>query len=261
MKKGMLIVMIILLIFATLFSLMFGGDILLSMPWNKQKAADVAGEYLKKNYQRDMQYIKTNYPPINFYNRPYTVFFSPVDIPDLVFQVKINKAFELPEKQPVSNNSEFYFSPDNYYLTYFEYNINKPLQKHADEMQDTEIRIASSTNDGFGNFKTPYIFNEQMAAEEMEKYLEYVFYISIDRILDKSSEGEEALRMLQMIEFIKNNDNTPERILFWYKTGKDEKHKVVTDLKTWPELYIEFVEWQKFVTVEQIVDEIDRQWE
>jgi len=59
---------------------------------------------------------------------------------------------------------------------------------------------------------------------------------------------------------IKNNDNTPERILFWYKTGKSKKKEIYTEYKTWAEYYVEFKDWSDITTVEQVIDEIDRQW-
>ena len=252
----MIVFAIIIVVVAALGFLIFGGDVLLSMPWNKQKAANAAQEYLAENYQREMRYIRTNYPALNFYARPYTVFFSPADTPDQVFQVMVDKSFRVFEKRTVPNNPELYFSQDSYYLTYFEYNINKPLQRFADEIWGMDVQISSSTNDGFGNFRTPYIFNEQMTAEEMEPYLKYTLFISIDKILDKPSEGEEALRTLQMIECIKTNGNTPERVLFRYKTGKDERGRATDSTIR----YIEFKNWQEITRVEEIEKIMDEQW-
>lgn len=252
----MIIFVIIILVFVALFVYMFGGDIILSMPWNKQKAADAAQEYLAKTYQREMQHISTNYPPFNPFGRDYTVFFSPVDIPDLHFQVMVNRAFIVYEKQPVPDNPELYFSPDSYYLSYFEYYIEQPLQKFADDIWGTDVRVFASTVDGFGNYRTPYIFNEQMTAREMEPYLKYDIYISNSRTLDNSLKAEEAMKMLQLIEFIKENANTPEEVNFGYIINKEENDSKTSDSKSW----IWFKNWAEITSVEEIENAMDERW-
>ena len=87
MKKKMLI---IILVFIVLFLLLFGRGILMATPWNKQKAADIAKEYLIQNYQQEMQYVKTERPPINIYSQPYTVYFSPINDLSIVFEVSVS---------------------------------------------------------------------------------------------------------------------------------------------------------------------------
>ena len=258
-KKNMLIAPIVIICFIGLFLLLFGHYISLRMPWNEKKAIDIAKEYLAENYQQEMKYLSIRIPIVE--PMIYHVYFSPVDIPDLIFEVQVYPNFELPETRPVPNKPDLYFSPDNYYLTLFKYNVNMPLKKFTKEIWEAGVSVGSSTSDGSNSLITPYVFREQMPVKEMEKYIDYFFMISIDKILNDSSKTEESQKMLKVIEFIKDNGSTPKTILFWYKTGKKERDKrSVIDTENWTKFYIKFEDWSEITTIEQIIDEIDRQW-
>ena len=231
------------------------------MPWNKQKAADIAKDYLEENYTQEMEYIKVEYPLINWFALPYTVYFSPVNNADLVFEVAVpSSSGRL--KREYDESKDYYYSPDNYLLVYFKYWARIPIRNFASDIWGVDANAYAGTRglDFNGGFKIPIGLEEDMAVDEMLNYLDYVASISTGELLDKSSMLEEAERILEMIEFIKEREELPTEVLFWYRTGKDEGDRVYNDSATWPEFYIGFKDLFEVTSIDSVIEAMESQW-
>lgn len=222
----------------------------------KEKAVQIAQRYLSQKYEQKMLYSNVNY----FWIDPtgYHVIFTPSNNPELYFEVIVQNNLTIAKGLQEFGNST---CPDNYYLRYFEYYTSRQMNKDIQNIwgENAQINVIADDSDIYSH-SVPFEINEHMTAKEMETFLKYDFYITTNLLLDSGSKITEAKRMFKLIKVVQKSSYKPTEILFWYKTGKDEKKDDLTDSKTWPEMYIEFGDWSSITTVDQVIAEMDAQY-
>jgi hypothetical protein len=226
------------------------------LSYGEKAAAQLAKDYLAQKYEQEMQFhyaVFSLADPIC-----YHVVFTPANNPELYFDVIVDDDLTLDEW---ITKPGYTSSSDDYYLAYFRFHTSREIEKIAQSIWDESASATAPVDDrGAYPYSVPFGFNEGMSAEEMEPFLDYDYYIITNRLLDSESKQKEAQRMLNMIELVQASKYKPEKILFWYKTGKDENEGEQADSKTWAEMYIEFINWPEISSIEEVLQAMDEQW-
>ncbi len=223
----------------------------------EKKAIRLSQDYLSQKYTQEMQYLNVKFSWID--PAIYHVSFSPVNMPELVFEVLISQDLTSPREW--TNPDGSHFAPDNYYLKYFSLDTRKSFQTHVQQIWGTNTGIVVPVvNLGLYAVKIPLELNEQMKPEDMEPFLDYDFYVTPNQLLDDSSKAEEAQKIFEMIQIVQASGYKPNRILFWYQTGNKKKNEKYTDSKTWAERDISFEDWNEISSVEQIEKRMNETW-
>lgn len=223
---------------------------------NEKMAVRLAQEYLAQKYEQEMQFYHVRFSWID--PSLYQVTFTPADNPNLYFQVIVQQNLTIAE-----GLQEFGYStyPDNYYLNYFTFHTSRAIEKDVQNIWDESASVhVSIDSPALYSYRMPTEFNEHMSAEEMAPFLNYDYHITLNRLLDSRFKTEEAEKILQTISVFQISQYDPREILFWYQTGKNAKQKVLTDSKTWPEMYIKFENWSEISTIDEVVQAMDEQW-
>jgi len=215
----------------------------------ENKLIRVAKDYLSQNYSQEMKYVRVDY---NWFVDPalHSVFFSPEGTSDLIFRVRISQGFNIRE---IRNNRR----PDNYYLKYFEYSLEKNFENDVNEMwgRETSVRVMISNQWPFGSypngFDVPYGFDINLPLPDMAKLFGHYFIVVL---IDENSRNieskiDEASRMLKFIQTVQESGYQPESVCFKYlpKKSKDNKEQ----------MSITFENWVDIITVGQVLEQME----
>jgi hypothetical protein len=214
---------------------------------SKRKAVYLAEEYLKQKYIREMKYLFVNSGGID--TAVYSVFFSPIDDPELRFQVQISKK---DPSLPIERENEYgYFVHDNFLLQYFSLGTKRFFTPKIQEIWDanTSVFVVVKRDLPLSLFKVPIELNEQMETKEMETYLNYEIFIRIDLLYLDIIKEIEAENIFKIFRIINNAGYRPDTILFSYKADSEgDKHQRII-----------FKNWIEYLTVSQIMDVIEQE--
>jgi hypothetical protein len=209
-------------------------------------AAKVAEDYLRQKYTCEMRYLATR---ISWEPSLYRVYFSPVDDPELVVCVVVDR--DLSISMGRTNIYGSHFEPDNYLLQLFSLDTKRFFSAKIQEIWDVNTRVHATTGSTPPSFEVPAELNEQMTSKEMEPYLEYDIYISIDLFVTEVIKEKEAANILKSFRIIKDAGYKPNEILFWYKTTKEDREI--------EERSIRFENWTALLLPSQVIDVIERE--
>jgi hypothetical protein len=221
----------------------------------EQKAIQLAQEYLAQKYEQEMQYQSVRYSWVD--PGLYHVYFTSTDT-GVNFEVEMwPKALDLP-KGTVDYDG---YLGDTYFSSFFCQKTAEYVLPNIKNIWGENAYISVVLHSGH-SYPSEDIssLSENMTEKEMERFYTYEFSITSNCLLDGESKTEESQRVLSIIETIRKLDYSPVEIRIWYKTGKDEKEKVLTDSKTWTEMYISFDNWEEIISIEEIVNAMNEQW-
>lgn len=212
----------------------------------ENKAIQLAQEYVSSKYKEKMNYLDVRFSWID--PSLYHVYFSPEQIPELVFEVLISNDLKTPTD--MVNSYGDYFSADNYYLAYFELTMEKFFQLKIQDIYNSEAYIQVSVpNNALYSFSAPGNLNDKMSLSQMADAIdEYIFRIKTNTELREENKYYEAQKMLEIIFAIKNSGYKPEHIVFWYNEA---------DSNSTSHISIKLRDLESIDTLEQIIDIID----
>jgi hypothetical protein len=208
-------------------------------------AKKLAEDYIQKKYTRKMKYVSVNSTGPFIDLSYYSVFFSPLDEPEIIFEVII--PWDLTE--PTERTNKYgYFVPDNYLLRLFSFDAKKMLDEKIQNIWGsvkTSVYVPVKDSRGY-SFQVPIEINEQMEPKDMEPYLKYDFFINVDLLFSGLLIEKEAVSILDAFLIIKKAGYKPNEIIFWYKTDSNEKKMV------------EFENWFEISTVSPIIESMTK---
>ena len=207
----------------------------------EKKAIQLAQNYLAQKYTQEMRFLNVRLP-LTLDGAYYHVYFSPINNPDLIFEVG------------VWPNLTLLISTDDYYLRFVSLNIEKAFQNDVHKVWDVSADIYIYANYSIRySYEIPIELNEQMDAVEIAPFLDYEFGIDTNRSLENDSKGEEAQKMFELIQIVQASNYTPTEIYFRYQT---EGIKEGTNVKK----SIQFENWAQISSIEEIEKIMDEQW-
>lgn len=212
----------------------------------EKKAIQVAQGYLLQKYEQEMQYLSIRFSWID--PALYHVYFSPIDNPDLVFEVIVQQDIRLKES---SSRGKYDFMPDNYNIAYFEFKMEQVFLNDVNRIwADHAVIRALYPNPALYAFGIPHGFNEKMTLKEMAiLFDDYLFIVSLDTILDNESKTREASRIFDFIQTVQEDGYKPNTIAFWYNFPKGMRTKS-------GRIKVDFDNWQDISTVHQVLEQM-----
>lgn len=187
-----------------------------------RKAVSIAEDYLSKKYEKEMKNVSVRYSFID----PclYHVYFSPEDNPELTFEVLVQN--DLSIANIAGEFGEETGSADNYYIKYFEHELEQELKKEAGEILDenTKITVLHSSS-GMYSFFIPDGLNENVSLKDMLEIVDGRYYIYVEfpeeDVVDINSE-KFASAGLEFLEMVKSKYNPLNIFIqFWIDGEKD----------------------------------------
>ena len=246
-------------IFAIVFSLVFTGcSELKGIIPDKNKAKELALEYVARTYEQEMCFVRVEY----IFGEPtlYYVYFSPENNPDLIFKVMVQKDLTIsPEK---TNKYGNYFRPDNYYIANFEYLMEKEFSSDIQTIwvDGAEI-IGRVPNNAVYAFRMPKELSDELALLQMDGLIEeYLLIIDTKHFLkdEETEKQDEAERILEFINSVKASGYSPQRIVFWYDIPKIEQYGIPSYSFTKAGSgKVSFEDWKDIETTERIAHDIN----
>jgi hypothetical protein len=199
------------------------------LTFKENKAVQIAQEYLNQKYEQEMQYQNVRFPWID--PSLYHVRFSPVNNPEIIFEVLVQLDLSLTEKDNKHGN----FIPDNYYVKYFEYCMEKYLVADVKHLWGDNATIkVLDVNIGSAAFSVSPKINDEMTLMEMEPLIDdYWIYIRTNDTLVEELLEPIANRILEFIQIVKDNGFEPETLNFWSDGSESEMDML---LKNWDEI-------------------------
>lgn len=225
-KKFIIVFVLIIVIMLTTISI-----------FNYSRAYIVAKNYLLQKYSQDIKFISIRYSWIE--PSLYYVYFSPKDNPRLVFSVMVQQNFTASDK----TNEYGYFSADNYYITFFEYQMkNFYLDKIINLWGEKINLIIRVPNSALYAFKMPSELNNAISLNDMEHLIEeYLIILDTKQGIDKDIKFDEAYKIFEFIQTVQESGYDPKRIVFWY------------NVKNRGSMSVSYDDWREINSMEQIL--------
>lgn len=213
---------------------------------NKQKAVKLAQKYVLQKYTQKMQYSSVRFSWVE--PSLFHVVFSPINNPELFFEVLVQPNMSLNERVNEREN----FMPDNYYLKLVEFQLQEQLDPIFEEIWGPDGIISVHVDDPgiYGAYKVPVELNEQMTAHDMASFFNYTIYISPNCILDSQSRNGEANRVFELFQSVNRKNLCPDKIIIGYLKSKDNG---IGESKN----YTEFKNWENIVNAEEVKHVMD----
>lgn len=217
----------------------------------EKKAVQLAQDYLAEKYKQEMNYESVRYSWVD--PAIYLVTFSPANNPELSFEVYVqNNLTILPEG--TKEFGRYYSSPDNYYFAYFYWEMKNRFQDDVKQIwsEDTSFMVLAM-NQGLYGFSIPAALNDQLSLDEMAGLIdEYYFYVKTNQIIDENTKQNEAPKILDFIQIIRESRYKPNRLVLYYNTSNSSKG-------TAERINISFDNWSEIITVDQVIENINTQ--
>ncbi len=213
---------------AVFFSVSFYGHL------KCRKAVSIAEDYLSEKYEKEMKNVSVRYSFID----PclYHVYFVPEENPELTFKVLVQN--DLSIASIAGEFGEKTGSADNYYINYFEHELEKALEKETGELlgENTKITVLHSSV-GMYSFFIPDGVNENVPLEDMLKIMDGRYYIYVEfpeeDVIDINSEKFASVG-LEFLEVVKSKYNPLNVFIQFWIDG--EKERVGTMFDNWKEI-------------------------
>jgi hypothetical protein len=194
----------------------------ISLLSKENKAIELATEYLNSKYEREMRYESIRFSWID--PALYHVRFSLVENSDLIFEVLVQQDITI--QDGVHENS----SADNYYIKYFEYQMEDFLSDDIKRLWGNEADVqVLQMNNSLYSFLMPFELNDTMSLNEMKALLNnYWIYIETkETISDKRSINESAYLIYQFIQAIRNYEFAPKTISYKYFDADKKTNSII----------------------------------
>ena len=224
----------------------------------KQKAVELAKEYLAQKYEQDMVYSNVWLSPID--PGQYHVYFV-AEKTGVKFEV-IMWPSALDTQLGLINFEEDLW--DNYKSSFFREKTSESLTPSIKGIWGETAYITVHLSSARSNKNTgSEIITEHMTVREMEPFYHYDVFITTNRQLNTEVKEEESLRILDLLKAIKEQNCWPVRILIWYQTEKkgdeNEKYIVFSDGES-PFQSRKLENWLEIDDVERIKEVMEEQW-
>lgn len=224
-KKVRNIFIIVLITFLVIFLI---GLILIyypAFPHNKNKAREIAVEYVDEKFEQQMSCLGVN---VSIWETVmYSVYFSPKNDPDLIFEVMLSQDFELPDH------------PDNYILKYYEKEMKQRLEPVVASIWP-EASILLVDDQPLLGFRIDDGLDENSTFEDIQEKVSYALWVNMNTDMKTSEVQTEAARIYELIKKIQEEEYTFEEISFFYN---DER--------------IEFSNWKEIKGISEVEEKLD----
>lgn len=211
MKKVIFAIIIVLAIFIT-------GTILIyypAFPHNKNKAKEIAMEYVNKNFEQEMECLAVNVSV--WENVLYSVYFSPVNSPDIVFEVMISDKFELPDH------------PDNYVMKRFEKEMYGRLEPLVKSLWGTEGKTLLISSQPLFGFRIEEGLDENSTFDDIQGKLDYSLSVTINENVNDPEWQTEFVKIYDFINAMQKERYMFEEVIFYYNDK-------AVELKNWQDI-------------------------
>ena len=226
----------------------------------EQIAISAAKEYLDERFYQEMRFLSSGRNFINVHL--YHVRFSPVDNPELIFEVIVggNDLMVRPAR-PAPDGS--LFVPDSYYLEYFALKMRDHFKNDILKVWDNEAVLSvSARQTPVVSFKAPVDFDSLQPIEDtLEEMLSvvdlYIFFIEVDtRLSDLSDEDiklREANRIFDFIQIVRESGFEPTGIVIRFAPrSANNARRSISFGSPFQEGWL-----QEITTVEQVLEELE----
>ena len=214
---------------------------LLSSLYKKNRAVDIAQEYLEQKYGQKMQYLFV-YHQAWFYPQYYRVRFASVDIPEVTFSVCVQENMSIPDEFRDFENGSL--SADNYQIGVFEYYMEQQLAEDTKQIwgNSASIVVLDSYNMDGAFFTISPKLHLGMSLAEMEPLINnYWIYVETQQTLREEKLDQIAGQIIEFQQFIKESGFRPETIYFCFpEANKSER-------------CISFEDWEETFSINQII--------
>lgn len=215
-----------------------------SLAKKEKQAIHVAQLYLEEKYIQEMKYERIRFSWID--PAIYHVYFSPIENSDLNFEVIVQLNLTLCEARIVN---DIQYMADNYDIVCFEQQMANHFSYSTKEIWGNDASIfVRAPNTALYAFAVPVGLNDQLPLKDMEILIkEYLLHISTETLLKKNNVQDEAEKILNYIEAVKNSGYEPDRLVFRYI-----KPKTITDSRGLKIIGIS--NWKDIETVDQVAE-------
>ena len=257
MSNGMKLLIwsvVVMTVAAVAGAVLLGFHISAKLNAKKMQAVQIAKDYLSRQYEQEMQYMSVRYSSGLVGPELYRVYFSPINNPDLVVEVRVFADLSITEPRSYrhqEHDSGNYITrdsrQDNYYIVLFQWLAAEYYSNDVKNIWGDNTIIDTSTNNlhGGGSFNMPHGLNDNMSFSEMvELGATFLLKINIDLMLDDKQ--KESERMLEFIKIVQDSGYKPSSIFFNYR-----KPKTMNDISGI--LSVIFLDWEEITTVEQVL--------
>ncbi|MGN0161335.1 MAG: hypothetical protein ACI4AQ_08115 [Lachnospiraceae bacterium] len=227
MNKKVLLIFMTILMGILVFLLI--GVMLIYYPafsHNKNKAREIAVEYVNENFEQQMNCLGVN---VSVWETVvYSVYFSPENDADLIFEVMLSRDFEL------------LGHPDNYILKYYEKEIYKRLESLVASIWSEASVLLIDHQPLFG-FQIAEGLDETSTFEDIQGEVSYSLWVNINTEMKASKVQTEAAKIYELIKKIQEEQYIFEEISFFYIDAR-----------------IEFTNWKEINSVLEVEDKINQ---
>lgn len=184
-------------------------NIYLGTPWEKAHSIKTAKDYLKEKYTQEMTVGDTMYDACmgTYYVKTCTI-----ETPPIYFNVAIDR-----------KNGEVWY--DDYYLRYFENEMDKSLSEYAQKLFGKDVRVKDRIDSNNINVYHIENLNESTKLEEViDKFdTKYQLFLSISGEFNNTQ--DEIEKLYNFITFIKSLESKPYYIhISYYKDNSDNSN-------------------------------------
>lgn len=227
MKKRVRIILMTIIIAILVFFLI--GVIFIyypAFPHNKNKAREIAVEYVNENFEQQMNCLGVN---VSIWETVmYSIYFSPENDPDLIFEVMLSGNFELPDH------------PDNFILKYYQKEMKQRLEPVVASIWP-EASILLVDDQPLLGFRIADGLDENSTFEDIQGKVSYSLWVNMNTDMKTSEVQTEAARIYELIKNMQEKEYTFEEISFFYT---DER--------------IEFTNWKEIDSVSEVEDKCNQ---
>lgn len=213
----------------------------------EKEAIQIAQEYLEHKYEQEMEYQDVRFSWVD--PSLYHVYFYAQNNPTLTFEVMISNDLVFPEER--INIYGNHYSPDNYYLAYFEQQLTNYIKDSVNALWgDDASASVSVSNPALYSFEFSAELNDQISLNDMEALIEeYLVRINTEEYLNEDNILSESTKVLMLIQFLKESGYKPDALVFRYVAPKTFQNSYGLNI-------ISIDDWKDTTTVEEIVEKL-----
>ena len=214
--------------------------------YKEKEAIQIAQEYLLEKYEQEMSYLSVWFSWVD--PSLYHVYFFPQNNSELIFEVMVSNDLKEPEER--INSYGQHFSPDNYYLRYFEWllaqQFNNSIKKAWGNNAYAQVRVP---NHALYSFTVPAELSDELALDEMVALVDdYLILIDTSQELNEANKLHEAEKILIVIQSVQQSGYEPENLVFWYNTLSSDRNKHIS---------LGFTDWASVFSTKPVLERIE----
>ena len=208
----------------------------------RREAINAAEEYLREKYLTQMTILSAKYKYRNAHgliNEYYYVSASPVDAPEIVFQVVIDAVSGAPVRK-----SGGYQIPDNYIQICFRLDLERELGAVIKKIWGDQGSLKVYLFDRFQNTEG---LDENLPLSTLSQSIEYELRIDTNCDLNRENTEQEASKIFRLIDELKQLELAERRIVlsYDYKNNSMNYRFDAWSLLTKEEIELQLEEYQR----------------